>query len=179
MPARCVSMFTDNTLLDLLLRGLALGMMALTFVVIQIRVVGLRSLSKMTSFDFVMTVALGSLVAGAAQASEWSGFAQALLAMVGLFLLQWSAARIRKASDSFEHAVQNEPVLLMRDGKILQDALKATRVAKSDLYAKLREANVLDMASVRAVVLETTGDVSVLHGDRLQEEVLSGVCEEP
>ena len=57
-------MFLDNTIIDLLLRGAVLAMFALFFVVFQIRIVGLRSLSKMTNFDFIMTIALGSLVAG-------------------------------------------------------------------------------------------------------------------
>ncbi len=129
----------------------------------------------MTNFDFVMTVALGSLLAGAAQASEWSGFWQALIAMVGLFIGQRIAARLRNASDTFEDIAQNEPVMLMRNGQILHDALKRTRVTESDLIAKLREANALDMGKVRAVVLEATGDVSVLHGDTLDERIIAGV----
>ena len=168
-------MFLENTLLDLLLRSLILGMIALAFVVVQIRIVGLRSLSKMTSFDFVMTVALGSLVAGAAQSTEWMGFVQTLLAMTGLFILQWAAARLRKTSDNAEDIMQNEPVLLMRNGKLIHAALKRTRVAESDLRAKLREANVLHYSEVQAAVLETTGDVSVLHGDTLDEALLKGV----
>ena len=71
--------------------------------------------------------------------------------------------------------MQNAPVFLMRDGEFLEDALRATRVAKSDLVAKLREANVLDLKQVRAVVLETTGDVSVLHGDVLDEILVENV----
>ena len=172
-------MFLDNDMADALLRGFVLAMLALVWVVVQIRVVGLRSLSKMTTFDFVMTVALGSLVATAATADGWTGFAQALAAMLGLFVLQVVAARIRKSSDTAENFMQNEPVLLMRDGKINHQALKETRVAESDLRAKLREANVLDYGKVRAVVLETTGDVSVLHGDALDDGLLDGVdCHE-
>ena len=71
--------------------------------------------------------------------------------------------------------MQNEPVLLMRDGEILDEALEKTRVARSDLIAKLREANVTDYSQVRAAVLETTGDVSVLHGETLDEALLEGV----
>ena len=151
------------------------AMFALFFVVFQIRIVGLRSLSKMTNFDFIMTIALGSLVAGAAQSTEWTAFAQSLMAMVGLFLTQWAAARLRKNSDLAEGIMQNEPMLLMRDGKVIHSALEKTRVAESDLRAKLREANVLRMEDVRAAVLETTGDVSILHGQNLEEALLRGV----
>ncbi|HBQ93026.1 MAG TPA: DUF421 domain-containing protein, partial [Erythrobacter sp.] len=34
---------------------------------------------------------------------------------------------------------------------------------------------VLDYGQVRAVVLETTGDVSVLHGDHLEETIVENV----
>lgn len=170
-------MILENETFDALLRGFLLAMMALTWVVIQIRIVGLRSLSKMTTFDFVMTVALGSLVATGATASDWPAFLQALAAMLGLFVIQVVIARIRKSSDMAEQLLQNEPVILMRDGEIIREALEKTRVAESDLFAKLREANVLHLSEVRAVVLETTGDVSVLHGDTLDTVVLKGVKE--
>ncbi|MHA6317062.1 DUF421 domain-containing protein [Altererythrobacter sp. CAU 1778] len=143
--------------------------------ILLIRINGLRSLSKMTNFDFVMTIAMGSVTAGAAQATEWSGFGQALAALVGLFLTQWVAARLRKSSDTVEQIMQNEPVLLMRNGVINHDALSRSRVAESDLIAKLREANVLEFEKVRAVVLETTGDVSVLHGDVLEDRLIANV----
>lgn len=42
------------------------------------------------------------------------------------------------------------------------------------MSGKLREANVLDLSQVRAVILETTGDVSVLHGDVCSEKLLQG-----
>lgn len=129
----------------------------------------------MTSFDFVMTVAIGSLVASTSQSTGWIGVVQGLAAVAALFATQYAVARLRKSSDRFKTAIQNEPLLLMRDGTIFEDALAQSRVARSDLIAKLREANVLDMAQVRAAVLETTGDVSVLHGDHLEATVLEGV----
>lgn len=152
-----------------------LGAAALVWVVILIRFTGLRSLSKMTNFDFVMTIALGSLIAGAAQSTQWSGFFQTMVGMAAMFITQVIASRLRKNSDAFEQLVSNKPRLLMRDGEILYDALEDCRVSESDLIAKLREANALEQSKVRAVVLETTGDVSVLHGEKVDESLLSGV----
>jgi len=169
--------FVSQTEIDLVLRGLILGALALVWVVVLIRFTGLRSLSKMTNFDFVMTIALGSLVAGAAQSTEWQGFFQAMAGMAAMFITQITASRLRKTSDTVEEILSNRPQLLMRDGVILYDALKACRVAESDLIAKLREANALEFKDIRAVVLETTGDVSVLHGDKLEERMISGVQE--
>ena len=44
--------------------------------------------------------------------------------------------------------------------------------------AKLREANVFELSEVKAVVLETTGDISVLHSDskkKIEDCLLEGV----
>jgi|TARA_R100000501_G_scaffold4652_1_gene9931 uncharacterized membrane protein YcaP (DUF421 family) len=168
--------FPDQPTLDLVVRAFLLTVMGMVWVVILVRINGLRSFSKMTNFDFVMTIATGSLLAGAAQSTTWSAFAQTMIAMAALFIVQFTSARLRKKSDTLEDVMQNHPILLMRDGKIIHSALKESRVAESDLIAKLREANALKMDDVRAVILETTGDISVLHGEGpVDERVISGV----
>lgn len=48
---------------------------------------------------------------------------------------------------------------------VLYDNLHKAQMTEDDLRAKLREANIIDPAQIRAVVMETTGDVSVLHAD--------------
>jgi uncharacterized membrane protein YcaP (DUF421 family) len=164
----------DASLALIALRGAILAAVAMLWIIALTRVVGLRSFSKMTTFDFVMTVAMGSLLAGASRATDWGGFTQALAAMAGLFMAQWGIARLRFASDRAEEAIQNTPVVLMRDGRIDQDALDFTRVDRKDLIAKLREANVHDMAEVRFVVLETTGDISVIKGGAVEDMLLEG-----
>lgn len=167
-------MFVDDPRFDVALRGFILTALTLGWVVALVRLNGLRSFSKMTNFDFVMTVAVGSLLAGASQSTDWAAFAQTITALAALFVVQYATARLRKASNAFESLIQNQPVVLMRDGKIIEEALTKTRVAKDDLIAKLREANVLDLAEVRAVILETTGDVSVLHGEQCAEDMMQG-----
>ena len=168
-------MIFENDLADTLARGALLAAIGLYWVVALIRMVGLRSLSKMTNFDFVMTIALGSLIASASQSESWLPFLQSLAAMAMLFFTQWFTSRLRARSETIKEAIQNTPVILMRNGEFQQSAMEYTRVSEEDIIAKLREANVLDLSQVRAVVLETTGDVSVLHGDRLEETLLRGV----
>ncbi|HDZ81761.1 MAG TPA: DUF421 domain-containing protein [Roseobacter sp.] len=170
-------MFFDDAILDALARGALLSALGLFWVIFLVRIVGLRSFSKMTNFDFVMTVAMGSLLAGASQSSEWTGLLQTLTAMASLFAVQYLVALLRQRSTTLDELVQNRPVILMKNGVILHDALKETRVRKEDLIAKLREANALDLSRVQAVILETTGDISVLHGAACDEMLTQGVRE--
>lgn len=144
-------------------------------VILVIRVNGLRSFSKMSSFDFAVTVAVGSLIAGVAIGS--SSLVNGLVALGVVIGSQRLIAQARRHT-KIETILDNSPMLLMVHGRMLDDNLAATRVTPADLGAKLREANVLDMTRVKAVVFETTGDISVLHGDpaaQLDPRLLEGV----
>lgn len=169
-------MFFDNMVIDAVAKGTVLSALGILWIIFLVRIVGLRSFSKMTNFDFVMTVAMGSLLAGASQSSNWPGLLQSLTAMASLFVVQYGVSKLRQRSPGFDKLVQNTPVLLMKDGIVLHEALRATRVAEEDLIAKLRKANAIDLSSVRAVVLETTGDISVLHGKQVDEALFKGVA---
>lgn len=138
----------------------AVGLYAALMVLIRVN--GLRSLTKMSAVDFVTTVAIGSLLA-TVLLSERPSLAQGAVGLVALFGLQGGVAALRRRIDT--SVIENTPMLLMDGPEVLEDNLAATRVTRGDLNAKLREANVLNLDQVVAVVMETTGAVSVLHGD--------------
>lgn len=150
------------------------GLAIFAWLLVVVRVTGLRTFSKMDSIDFAVTIASGAVLATTITSSSTS-VAAGGAALVVLFAIQAGVALLRRArgSDTF---LENAPQLLMADGKFLHDALRRTRVSVDDVTAKLREANVLRYRDVRAVVLETTGDISVLHGEGpLDADLLTGV----
>lgn len=145
-------------------------------VIVATRLAGLRSFSKMSAFDFAMTVAVGSVIASTA--SGHTPLASSALAIAALYGLQYGVARLRRR-DLLRGAVDNTPTLLMDGPQVLHANLAEARITLDDLHGKLREANVLDPTRIRAVVLETTGDISVLHGEGpLDPELLRGVRRE-
>ena len=156
------AMFDLSPYPDAVVRGGVLALVGLLWSVALVRMIGARTLSKMTAFDFVVTLASASLLATAAAATSWTAYVQALVAMTTLLAVQYVLALIRRNSDGFRHAIENQPRLLMRNGRFLDDALRETRVARADIYAKLRQADVQDPGSVAAVILEATGDISIL-----------------
>jgi uncharacterized membrane protein YcaP (DUF421 family) len=167
--------FAQDIALDTITKALILGPVGLLWVIVVAQIIGLRTFSKMTAFDFVATVATGSLLAGAASADQWPVFFQNLLAILTILLAQAILAKLRKKSDKLQDLISNDPVLVMKDGKFYYDVMAERRVSEADIWSKLREANALKLSEVRAVVLETTGDISVLHGPELDDELLTGV----
>ena len=131
--------------------------------ILATRLSGLRSFAKMSSFDFATTVAVSTVIASTALSSSVP-LLKGVLVLATLFAAQRVVAAYRLRADG-SPAVDNEPLLLMKGARILDDNLKKAGVTRADLFAKLRGAGVLDLDKVRAVVLETTGDMSVLAGD--------------
>jgi uncharacterized membrane protein YcaP (DUF421 family) len=142
------------------------------------RLAGLRTFSKMSTVDFAVTVAIGSVLASTTLTKD-PPLAQSVVALAALFMMQYGASLLRMNSDAMTDVLDNRPVLVMAGPEILHENLKNVRMTENDLYAKLRQANVTRRDQIRAVVMETTGDVSVLHADPdgqpLEDELLYGV----
>ena len=143
------------------------------------RTYGLRSFAKISSIDFATTVAFGSVIASVIMGGETSVLkgAVAMFTLVGFQqLFSW----LKRKSDALERVSENSPVYLMKGKYIIKENLDRSGITHADLMAKLREANVIRFSQVKAVVFETTGDISVLHGEddtTVEPEILEGIAE--
>lgn len=130
-------------------------------VLVYTRLAGLRSFTQMSGFDFAVNIALGSLMATTA-VSDSPTVAQGVVAMGTLFAAQMLIAIVRRHEHA-RYGVNNRSLLVMEGPEFIEDHLRRGRVTKDDVRFKLREANVFSYEQVRAVVLETTGEMTVLH----------------
>jgi uncharacterized membrane protein YcaP (DUF421 family) len=155
----------ESTLYAILITAFGIYVTLIVFT----RIAGKRSFSKMSSFDFAMTVAVGSLLATTILSSTVN-LIQGVIGLAIVYILQISAAMLRRFN-WFKAMIDNTPLLLMDGENILHDNLKKARVAEDDLRSKLREANIVEMHEVKAVVFETTGDISVIHARDRDKEI--------
>ena len=164
--------------------GLLLKVIISIFVIFAViialtRISGLRTFAKMTAFDFASTIAIGSILASVVMNSGQS-LLKGSLALAGIIAFQFFFSKMLQKTEWFGKLFTNKPLLLMRHGEVLFENLKKSNLTENDLYGKLREANVIEFSEVKAVILESTGDVSVLHSggdeevdDRLLRDVRS------
>lgn len=140
------------------------GIIIYFLILLYTRLVGLRSFSKMSAADFAMTVAVGSLFATIISQPSPS-IIDGAIALAFLYLAQFLLAISRRKFNFLSKLIDNQPLMIFEKGKFLDKNLAKSNITKRDVYAKLREANALNFKRVHAVVFETTGDISVLHGD--------------
>ena len=144
-------------------RTLLIGGLAYVSLVFMLRVSGKRTLAKMNAFDLVVTVAIGSTLATIVL-SKSVALAEGLLALallIGMqFAISWSSTRM----PWLRRVVTGEPRLLLRDGAMLDEALRDARVTREEVRAAVRAAGIGALGDVAAVVLETDGSFSVIAG---------------
>ncbi len=137
------------------------GILCYFGLVILLRLSGKRTLSKWNSFDFVVTIAFGSILASALL-SDGTALVQALVAFAVLILLQfiitWTAVR----SDVVQALIKSEPSLLLFKGKLIDSILTKQRVAEGEVLAAIRLSGYSSISEVDAVILETDGSFSVI-----------------
>ncbi len=152
-------------------------------IILLTRIIGLRSFAKFTAYDFAFTVAIGSIISSTLTSS--TSLAHGSIAIAGLLTITFVFSFLQRKYPSLGKMISNAPLLLMDGHTILHENLKYARIEEEQLIAKLREANVLNYEQVFAVVLESTGDISVLHAsdqnknERFDKKLLSGVRTKP
>ncbi|MBQ8358343.1 MAG: DUF421 domain-containing protein [Oscillospiraceae bacterium] len=128
--------------------------------ILSIRLMGKRQIGQMEATEFVVTMLVANLAAIPMQDAAiplYSGLVP-ILTVLGMELV---------LSGLIMHSVMlrrffcGKPVILIDNGKIVQQNLRRTRVTLDELTGHLREKDVLDIRTVQFAILETDGNLSV------------------
>lgn len=138
-----------------------LALVTYTALVILLRISGKRTLTDLNAFDFVVTVAFGSILATTIL-SPGVALVDGLVALVVLILCQAVVALGAARFGAVRRAIKSEPTLVAHNGTLLTEALREARLSEEAVFAAVRAAGHADIADVHAVVLETNGQISVI-----------------
>ena len=128
--------------------------------IFAVRLMGKRQIGEMEPAEFVVTMLVANLAAIPMQDGAiplYSGLVP-ILTVLGLELVL-SGAILR--SVRLRKLLCGKPVILIDNGKILQDNLRSARITLDELTGHLREKDVLDIRTVQFAILETNGSLSV------------------
>lgn len=136
------------------------GIAAYVVLVIYIRISGNRTLAKLRAFDFVVTIALGSVLASMVIVAS-TPVLQGILAMAILIFLQWLVATLSVHNKWFERLVTNEAILLYKSNAWDDRAMSKARLTRAEVESAMRAAGHAEASTVESVWLEVNGDLSV------------------
>ena len=131
-----------------------------SLLILVIRLMGKRQIGQMEPSEFVVTMLVANLASIPMQDEGIPLFFGMIpiLTVLGMELIL-SALSLR--SIRLRRLLCGKPVILMENGRILQQNLRKTRVTMDELTGLLRQKDVLDLRTVRYAILETNGNLSV------------------
>ena len=133
-------------------------------VVLCVRLSGKRTTAQMNNFDWIVTVAMGSIVASGIVINTVS-IAEASLAIVTLLLLQYAVTRLAKRNARFDRTMKANPSVLIARGMVQEDALREARITREEVNAALRSRGITRLDEVGWMILENDGTFSVIGRD--------------
>lgn len=133
--------------------------------VVAARVTGRRTLSQMSAFDVVVTIAIGTLVASAALPTRTT-VSDGAAALLTLLSLQVAVGAPRQRYAAVERWVDFRPVSIVRDGEMdLPRAPWTAQLTRSDVESRLRQRGIGAVGDASRVVLEPSGRFSATCDD--------------
>ena len=121
-----------------------------------------RDLTQNTTFDLLIVLLLSNIVQNA-MIGEDNSVLGALAGALTLLLLSTALNRLSAKSTKARRLLEGQPILLVHNGKLLEDNLKKYAVSRPDLDAGLRAENMITLDDVRYAFLELDGTISVIR----------------
>ncbi|HEY7134217.1 MAG TPA: YetF domain-containing protein [Acidimicrobiia bacterium] len=150
----------DGTLMEIVARA----SVVFVFLIVLTRVLGKRELSEMSPFDVVLLVIMGDLVQQAITSDDRS-LTSAFLAIgtIAVWILAMSYGTFRSAR--LRRLVDGRPTLVVRDGSVIDEALRIERIPMDELLEAARGKGIGDLSHVRVGILESDGSFSFIRYD--------------
>lgn len=146
---------------DPILRILVVGTLSYLILLVLLRISGKRTLSQMSGFDFIITVAIGSTFGRLITAQEVA-LAESATAFLLLIFLQICFAWLNMKFGWFSKLLKAQPSLLFYQGAFLPENIRSSRISEQEIISAIRQQGIESLDEVEAVVLEASGGWSVV-----------------
>lgn len=131
------------------------------FLVIALRLGGKHQVGQLSLFDFIVLLLVADAVQNA-MVGENTTLAGGLVAATTLVVLDQLLDKFAGRSGRVRKVLEGEPRILIRNGVVLEKALREEGIRRDELDAALRSNGLMNPAAVAVAILETNGSISVI-----------------
>lgn len=155
---------------DIMLISIIRTIVLYAFVIFAIRIMGKRQISDMQPSELVATLIISNIASLPMQNTS-QPFFSGVIPVVILVALEIITSAFMLKSSKFRRLVCGNPIVVIRDGVILQNQMRRLRLSNEDLFTQLRQQDVFNIEDIQYCIVETNGSISVLKkpekGNRL------------
>ena len=144
--------------MDTVLRSVAVYL----FVLVVFRISGKRSLSQITTFDFILLLIISEATQQALLGNDYS-IINALVVIASLIVLDVAFSWMEGRWPRFGRVMGSLPVVIVDHGRLLDDRAKREGITLSEILAAGREHHGLErLEQFKYAILERHGGISVV-----------------
>ena len=136
------------------------------FLLVIFRITGKRSLAHITTFDFVLLLIIGEATQQALLGNDFS-VVNAYVVIGTLMFLELGFSMLKRWLPALDRLLESLPLVIVENGRLLEDRIQHERVDLSDVLAAARERHGLErLEQIKYAVLERSGGISIVPKSR-------------
>ena len=126
------------------------------------RVAGRRSLTDLTTIDFVLLLIIGEATQQALLGDDFS-VTNAILIISTLIAIDVGFSLAKRRSKRLAKFLDGGPTVIVEDGKPLTKRMREARISESDVMEAARTTQgIVEMKDIRYAIIERNGEISVI-----------------
>ena len=147
----------SSILFSTIIKGILIYVLAL----ILSKLIGIKIISQMNFFDFIMGVSIGSMIAKIIIDKDHVVLS-GTIALIIFTLLTIATSYLNLKSYTARSIINAKTLILIENGRIIDKNMKKLRISINELMMKLREKDVFNLEDVQFAIMESNGQLSVL-----------------
>ncbi len=126
-------------------------------IIFVIRWLGNKGMGQLSTIELIIILGLGEAVGQSmlnpSQTSIPQGFTVVIIAIAIFKIYDYLTTRY----DKFSKAIEPDPILLVKDGKIIDEAMKKAKISRKELESYLRLTGTDDISEIKSSYSEING----------------------
>jgi uncharacterized membrane protein YcaP (DUF421 family) len=143
----------------------ARGLITYVFMLVLLRLTGKRQVGQLAPFDLVLLLILSNAVQNAMNGGD-NSVGGAMILAVTLVAANSAVGWLTAHNRTLERLIEGQAQVLIRNGHVDHNALRACQLTIHELDAALRANGCVCPTEVRLAVLENSGEISVIPRER-------------
>lgn len=135
-----------------------------------IRLMGKRELSQIQPYEFVIIILIADLASGPMSDRSMTTF-YGIIPILALMVMYTILSFLLKTNKKVQNLVSGNPVLLIANGKIVEEEMRKQQYMIEDIMSQIRSRGIFKLQDVAYGILETNGSLNVIAKSELQGKI--------
>jgi uncharacterized membrane protein YcaP (DUF421 family) len=131
---------------------------------VGLRLLGKREFGQLSPFELVALLLIPELSSQAIVGQDYS-LTGAIVSIATLLALMYLVSVAAHFSNTFSKVVGGEPIIVVYNGKLVEDAINLERVEVEEIYTEMHKVGLERLEQVKWAILENDGSIAIIPNE--------------